>query len=600
VQPDSSHQIAVEYPAGPATVETFELFFEYALPGATGWRTSPPSSGYQRYLNNNPAPEDIPFRGSQAPTGTSLLRGADALRDWVQNRLVAPREVDIEAHASYEGHSDKVQYNTELSVRRLNVAIGIIGNLATIHSTAATGQQAAQTDGRVSAPTHGVRNPDRIAKIRGRVDAGAPGVTINARISRAQTEPVPTPTPEPTPTPTPEPPPTPTPEPTPEPTPTPTPTPAPQPTPTPVPVPTPTPPIAGAPELALKLKFVRQEEQKTLTFHYNRADAVRRTYAPQGFFGLLLSDLQDKDKHFVEVDLDDPFFRVFNVTIDAPIDFQRIGLNSAQVALDYGTPADAANHKHGDFIFDAQNNAQKKFEVFMNARHDTTYSYTTQYHFNPGSDWEGTMFSYELPPKQTEDRTLLLNPFEALGFLEIRVFPNRMDEAVIESTEVHLSYQPPGGALQDKLLTVAPGSEPQFWRLRLDDPTARDYTYRLVHHLKDGTRRQMEPVTTRATALPVDDPFERPLKIDFIPAFDPATTRMVFIDFEYDDAANNYHREERLTIQANALDPVQLRVSLIDPAQRTFRYRLSFVGTNGHLTRGAFIQTTETLINVEQ
>src|SRR5262249_2757671 len=82
--------------------------------------------------------------------------------------------------------------------------------------------------------------------------------------------------------------------------------------------------------------------QKTITIEYNRAEAVQRTYAPQAFIGLLLDELADKRSHLVQVDLDDAFFRVFGVTVDAPIDFEKIGLTSAQIALDYGYPADTA------------------------------------------------------------------------------------------------------------------------------------------------------------------------------------------------------------------------------------------------------------------
>ena len=61
--------------------------------------------------------------------------------------------------------------------------------------------------------------------------------------------------------------------------------------------------IAGSPEIALKLKYVHQDELKTMVFEYHRSDAAQRTYAPQGFFGLMLNDLNDEEKHFVEVDL---------------------------------------------------------------------------------------------------------------------------------------------------------------------------------------------------------------------------------------------------------------------------------------------------------
>ena len=92
-------------------------------------------------------------------------------------------------------------------------------------------------------------------------------------------------------------------------------------------------------------------------------------------------------------------------------------------------------------MFDTQNTAEQKFEVFMNAHHDTSYHHQVQYHFDPTSGWEGQHFSYNLPTRSTEDRTLYLNPYEDFGFQEIRVVPNRIDWGVINSTDVFLTYQ---------------------------------------------------------------------------------------------------------------------------------------------------------------
>jgi hypothetical protein len=147
---------------------------------------------------------------------------------------------------------------------------------------------------------------------------------------------------------------------------------------------------------------------------------------------------------------------------------------------------------------------------------------------------------------------------------------------------------------------VAPGARPQFWRVRLDDPKSRTYTYQLTHHLKDGTVINGDPVSTVATALPINDPFERAIEIDFIPTFTAATTRMVFIDVEYDDEKNAYHRQERLELQGNAQNPVHLRIALRDPDNKTYRYRFTFVGTGNQINEGKFIETTETLIAVTQ
>ncbi|HZS37160.1 MAG TPA: hypothetical protein VFF06_10045, partial [Polyangia bacterium] len=372
------------------------------------------------------------------------------------------------------------------------------------------------------------------------------------------------------------------------------------PTPTGSGTPTPTPSTSGTPgdpQLALKLKYVHQDEQKTLTFEYHRQEAVQRSYAPQGLLGLLLRDLADREKHFVEVDLDDPFFRVFTVLVDAPIDFARLGLVEAHVALDYGDATDEPNHKHADFVFDAQNHARQQFQVFMNPAMDTSYTYAVEYHFDPESSWAGGKYTYQMPAQRTENRTLLLNPFEHLGFLEVNVYPQRIDSQVVLSTDVHLSQAQPDGTVAEKVINVTASSPPQLWRLRTDDPNNRTYTYYMVHNLKGGATRQTAPVTTDATLLPVDDPFDNSIDINFIPLFDATQVREVFIDVEYNDPANNYHRQERLTMTGTTRDALLLRIAVYDPSLMTYRYRATYVMA-GTMNRGDFVETTETLIGL--
>ena len=75
--------------------------------------------------------------------------------------------------------------------------------------------------------------------------------------------------------------------------------------------------------IALRLNFVHQDELKTVTYEYNRMDAVQRVYSPQGFFALLVDGL-DKSKHFLQVDGSDSFFNRFSVDITPPKDFGAI------------------------------------------------------------------------------------------------------------------------------------------------------------------------------------------------------------------------------------------------------------------------------------
>ncbi len=607
VAPGATHNIAVDFPAGERPSETFELLFQFDLPAAAGFKIQPPSASYKSYLTNSA--NDQPFRRSHAPTESSSSKGAQALRDWI-NTLPGSKIVELEATASWEGFEDTahMQHNLDLSNRRLLVALGIIGDHAEKKLVNFRGDQKAREAGRKSTPGGTADNPDRAVHIKGYTGEAAPEARISARISRPAdpakpTSPVTPPAPHVTPPSSPTPPAKPhTPQATP-------PSPA-----TPPKHGTPATPgksskpdqpgasgsqsMGGSPSVAFKLKFVHQDEQKTMVFEYHRSDAVQRTYAPQGFFGLMLGDLDEDKKHFVEVDLDDPFFREFAVTVQAPINLQKIGLQSAHVSLDYGDPQDAANHKHGDVIFDASRPKEYKFAVFMNANHDTTYTYASEYHFDPDSGWDGRSFAYQLPRRKTEDRNLLINPYDQIGFLEVQVFPHQMDPGVMDSIDVELAHVDAGGKVVGRILNVTPGSQPQFWRVLLDDPQARTYTYQLTHHLRDGTVKQADPVTTRATALPINDPFDRAIEIDFVPLLNAAATRMVFIDLEYDDPKNAYHRQERLVLQGNAQNPVHMRIALMDPKKISYRYRPTFVGTGNQMKQGAFVETAETLISV--
>jgi hypothetical protein len=349
--------------------------------------------------------------------------------------------------------------------------------------------------------------------------------------------------------------------------------------------------------ISLKLKFVHQEELKTVHYEYTSAEAAQQMYNPQGFFGLLVADL-DRGDYFVEVDLDSPFFRVFSIAIDAPIDFAKIGMHSAELAVDYGDPSDPANNKHKDFVFDPAHAGTQKFEVFMNKKLDNEATHQVQFHFDPSSGWDGEKFSYEFPPKKTEDRTLYINPFEYLGFMEISVMPHRIDKGMVEFTEVRLAYKGASGWTANKTITVTPDSPAQIWKLRLSDTTARTYTYTATHHLKDGTTRVSPPVTSREIGIMVDDPFDDAIDIIFIPLFTASLVRKVFIDVEYADPDNNYKRAEQLEIPGTQTQETKLRIALMDKTKNKFRYRFTFVSTGNKMNRGPWVETIEPLVGI--
>lgn len=361
-----------------------------------------------------------------------------------------------------------------------------------------------------------------------------------------------------------------------------------------------TPPKVDTAPVSFKLSYVHKEELKTVKFELNRSQAVQRLYCPQGSLGLMVANL-DRSKHFIEVDLDNPFFRRFQVVVDAPIDFQKYGLLSGHAALDYGSASDPAGVKHGESIFDNTNRGAKfTWDVSMDG-FVTTYNSTVDYHFDPNSGWQANKDFYQLPTVTTENRQLSLDPTWSIGFLEVKIFPHQIDRSIVTAIDVTLNYSGPDGEKLSNVVNVTPDSPVQFWRARVNSPASRSYSYSFLHHFKTGQTNQGDMITTQASYIAVNDPFRATIDIQFVPLFDATKTRMVLVDVQYDDQTNQYHREEHLTLNPSpGNQPVPLTLSILDPNQITYSYRLTFVDQGNQLHRGAWTQTTDTIIGVSE
>lgn len=354
--------------------------------------------------------------------------------------------------------------------------------------------------------------------------------------------------------------------------------------------------------VALQLKYVSQDELKTVSIEYNSMDAVQRTYSPQGYFGLALQGL-DKTKHFLKVDGSDVFFNRFIVTGNPPKDFAGIGLLSAHAALDYGDPSGPQPPKHGEFLFDGSSTAAQTWPVFEGLIQETAYTYTADYKFDPESGWQGEQTSYTQAPVKTDNRVLNLDPYDFLGFLNISVSPGRIDATLVDRIDVMLQYTAKSGWQTSTTITVRPDSKPQSWKLRVtdkNDPAFKyaSYTYSTTCYLKDGTTFQRGPVTSDATAILVSDPFSSALDLLLQPAFDPAATQLGIIELSYTDKANNYSFQNSYEMPGTTNTPTKVHIPLIDPTLREYQYRVTLLGVGNQKTPGTYITATDPLVLV--
>ena len=120
-------------------------------------------------------------------------------------------------------------------------------------------------------------------------------------------------------------------------------------------------------------------------------------------------------------------------------------------------------------------------------------------------------------------------------------------------------------------------------------------TYTLKHHLKDGSVRDDQPVSTAAGRVIVHDPFPTALEIIFIPLFGDNVAE-AFAEIQYDDEDNDYHRSERIKVKGDATEHQTQRIALLNPDHREFQVRFTFIGKDQSVNSGALFKPESTIV----
>lgn len=348
---------------------------------------------------------------------------------------------------------------------------------------------------------------------------------------------------------------------------------------------------APRPVASFRFRGIAQQERKTISFSYSRAEAEQRTFAPQGFVGLLAADL-DRTSHFMEIDLDDPFFRVMEIRVNPLAEMSRLGLKAVEVELRYGKPSDPGGVKQKDMRFEGDTPAEQRWTVFQNRGDVQEYDYSVQYHFDPASGFDGKALSYSFGPFRTSDRTLVLNPHALIGIGTVQVAAGAIDWGQVSRIDVDLQ-----NGSRKRMIGLTRDAPQAEWKLRFDDPANRVIHSTPTFVMKDRSKRIGPATVVDASVIQIDDPFPESLELQLIPILDAARTRMAFVDFSYADTRLNYNRKERFRLTPEDTDRT-VHIGLPAGAKKSFNVKISIVPTQGAMTITELTDTTETLIPV--
>lgn len=269
------------------------------------------------------------------------------------------------------------------------------------------------------------------------------------------------------------------------------------------------------PQITLQLKYVDQKELRDFSAEYTSSIATQRTYRPQGFFGLSAEVLANLPQGaFIEVDTDDEFWRMYDVTVHGPSknDYETLGLRSAAVQLDYGSQ-DPRRRVTQTFEFMAQSDTGTP-PVFTTPVQKGVYQCSSTLTYAFDGSWTGDPAPRTLPTQTTSLRDVYVVPQQDFRFVEVNAsFTSAPDWTVMSQIQVDLECRCGANGRQESFsrqFVIHEGWVPSLvpsagvagalpWRIRFKDPDpAKPLSIggKLGYVARDGKRREVPIVAT--------------------------------------------------------------------------------------------------------
>lgn len=347
--------------------------------------------------------------------------------------------------------------------------------------------------------------------------------------------------------------------------------------------------------VGLKLKFVHQEELRKLNARWRESSAVERTHAPNGTFGLILRGLK-RSEHFIAVDLDSTFFQRIKVDVESPTPFEAVGLKQIKAHLEYGDRGDGQPRHVDDLELrpDASGKvAPQSFMCSLDEEKNLHYRYKLDFFFDPASPIRSQRTHYTTEMFTTIERTLTIDPNSYLGLLDLTAVVGELDFNDIPRVQVKLGYDDDRNNFHVEDTFILTAAQPGFsWKVRLSDPSQREYWYEVTYFLKDDQRITTPRQHSASRSLVVNEPWQGRINLIVDAAYDRSLRRLV-LELEYVDKATGYRFAEikRITSEQEGLS--NLVIPVLDPASKQYRYRVTAVGADNKVRRSNFVETAD-------
>lgn len=240
----------------------------------------------------------------------------------------------------------------------------------------------------------------------------------------------------------------------------------------------------------------------------------------------------------VLIDLDDPFFKQLNLTVQPNADFQNLPIQSIDVHVEY--PKAGGKKEIKDFNFKSSIDVGK-FNTFIE-NNSWKYQYSYQVHY------KGLSQVYKSPLTDSELTSLTIDVGDT-GILTVDLMPGDLDFEQIRAAQITLRYEPTGAAaIEQQFLMDKEHHEHRFQKVVLQ-PIDKPYKYKVNYLMEDGKEFQADWVEAQSSTLMINDVWNatKTIGVRSRGNFD-TDVEVILLDLVYEDAVNKYTQSKSLAL----------------------------------------------------
>lgn len=243
------------------------------------------------------------------------------------------------------------------------------------------------------------------------------------------------------------------------------------------------------------------------------------------------------------VDLDDPFFKQLNVSVQANADFEELPIHSVEVHIDY---QEGSKIYTDECRLSSPNDVGKFATYIENNNWKYKYDYTVNY--------KGASQIYRSAAIETNDKILTINVADT-GILIVDAVVGDINFEQVSAVQVTLQYEDSanGVDLIEEQFTLDKDNKKYPFQKVIFQPRRNPYQYKVKYFMKDGKEFSVDWVKGNSQQLPINDPFSATKTIGVRAMGDLQTDiATIYVDLKYWDEENQYSQTTSVALSKNS------------------------------------------------